>query len=723
MEAVGQRMKSAYDMYLPYEDGTTPPADACYGGEWHNITFFKSDVTAVQESAYFCFPKNGEICVQNPFNQNDTEACFSLQNFQNSGVAQVEGLSENQIAKTNLLRPNIDVAKSWNISSEQLQKWQTAKLPVFLQMGAGNKAHADIGGMFSLGDINFSNIVSSIFGNSSNQSNNQSDDQNNSGQNEPASANGVANTSAMADKVIGSGRADDGSTGIGMAGAGGVGISATRADANLGSRNKHIEGDGAVVINPNNGANSIGGINPGGTVTGAGQNNSGLLGSGTGSQTGFGNGVGNGSHTGIGSGSQSGIGAGAINGSGVGVGTGSTIGSVIKIKNKNKNPGIDTPQPWLATPTNAPEIANTAEVSKENIDMTCDGMNKCVKFTACLSKNCDNAKQVSQLFAFKSPRSKTVFPTAKSTLTKSVDPTDELCWSAPESEQLGVKCTLTGPCTTEGAEGGECTGGIYTEFRDIETHRMNARDIRGADRGGQPPTQNHIQRIVVLEKTGSFSLGKAQCVRKAVGSCSGEVLSCEDKVITAAIPGKSCHATRTNEPCSVDVDLATLKEFEGLDFSHEKEIIVNAKTYINRVTTPACAIDRSLTIDYGKESANISEGGKKSLNTEATIKGTKLTVRDYPMGWGGARGRGCVNSLKVTVKLRNNSANCVAKREEQEAKIAEKALASEGCLADGSGKPFQGRLTASQRMVLFKGSAFGNANLGTSVGNTGTLCH
>jgi hypothetical protein len=651
MEAVGQRMKSAYDMYLPYEEGTTPPADACYGGEWQNITFFKSDVTAAQESAYFCFPKNGEICVQNPFNKNDTEACFSLQNFQNSGVAQVDGF-KNQIVQNpqlNILKPNIDVAKSWNISSEQLQKWQTARLPVILQISAGDKAHADEEVGNSSDNFGFSRVVSNflsaIFGSSNNQS--VSSDENpgletNSGNvvtngNEDYHLNNDRERFGGLPKVSGTLQ----NTGI---------ISATGIGA----------GTGAGV-----GAGSHIGGATGSVGIGAAGNNT----------------VSNGS-PGVGSQNQ----ADPKDGAGRDGGLEPQVLPGVKVKKENRKNVTVVPNPWLAIPSDVPEMPNTSEVSKENIDMTCTGMNKCVKFTACLSKNCDGAKQVSQLFAFKSPRAKTVFPKTNTNLAAKVaEPTDELCWSAPAQFE-GVTCTLTGPCTTEGAEGGSCEiygghadlqGGKSNEVLGPDLIRFNNRDDNGY-RTKNPGTKRVIDpELTVFRNT---SVGKAQCVRKPAGTCGS--------LATANLPSKcytgfklpesvGCHKEvsfdelgRLNR-CEIKFNLS---ELEGFD-----EVAKNAESYkvsyrngnyysLNRGCSPIKTYANNLKNGewwvVGRTSEGIARGEARKYEIDSRdskavmIKDNILSIVDgisFQKAYGNSvNGPLCIQDISIAVKKSND---------------------------------------------------------------------
>jgi hypothetical protein len=129
MESVGQRIKSAYDMYIPFGSASSAPsADACYGGEWQQISLYSNSGT--QESAYFCFPKNGEICVKNPFDTSDAETCFSLGSFQNSQAQ-------------NTFTPLDENFKNWNLKNVN-QKQHLAFQAKAVHELLVKSAHADL---------------------------------------------------------------------------------------------------------------------------------------------------------------------------------------------------------------------------------------------------------------------------------------------------------------------------------------------------------------------------------------------------------------------------------------------------------------------------------------------------------------------------------------------------------------------------------------------------
>ena len=115
MEAVGQRIKSAYDIYIPMGSNIIPTAETCFNGVWKRIDMFTTN--GKLSPAYFCFPKDGNICVENPFSMNDKKACFTVEAFSGATASDSEvSLNFNPSIQ---LKPIEDVARIWNIDEYQ----------------------------------------------------------------------------------------------------------------------------------------------------------------------------------------------------------------------------------------------------------------------------------------------------------------------------------------------------------------------------------------------------------------------------------------------------------------------------------------------------------------------------------------------------------------------------------------------------------------------------
>jgi hypothetical protein len=313
----------------------------------------------------------------------------------------------------------------------------------------------------------------------------------------------------------------------------------------------------------------------------------------------------------------------------------------------------EPPSSHLAQPTNAPEMKNTEILSKENIDMTCSGMNKCVRFTACLYKDCDPTKQVSQLFAFKSPRSKTVYPVSKSNVAKNVNPDDDLCWSAPESQFSDVACSVNGACTTEGAEAGDCTAAgekdIMNPLIDKDLHPNNPM-VKG-----DPGSWRH-------SVGGGTYVGKAQCARKPAGTCKpvAPQLICENQKISLSLPASvKCLSEVDNTPCSLTYDLKTEPKLASVDLSKASSIVLKANIYSSFRYNPGLCNNGDLKPKYpltlvynGAPSVtNYDTSGKKIIKTTAGISDGILKMENSPTGWGKTRARGCISDIDLEVTL------------------------------------------------------------------------
>jgi hypothetical protein len=286
-------------------------------------------------------------------------------------------------------------------------------------------------------------------------------------------------------------------------------------------------------------------------------------------------------------------------------------------------------------------------------------MNKCVKFTACLSKNCDSSKQVSQLFAFKSPKAKTVFPIAKNNVTKPpVNPTDELCWSAPETDQLGVQCTLTGSCTTEGADGGECIAG---EAENDGMNRLIDKDLH--------PNRPMFEGRTKPNFRSRVSIGKAQCVRKPAGSCSsGSYVNLPPKCYTEFKLPESVKCRKTYaetglmpDKCEINFNLSELNGFAEAAKTSELFDVSYRSGDLNQMWGHRCKPVR----DYVKDLKNgewygatlmkgtgrtFDEKIAKASDSAVVIQDGALTIRDHFRTSYGNSVYPCISDITVVAK-------------------------------------------------------------------------
>ncbi len=335
-------------------------------------------------------------------------------------------------------------------------------------------------------------------------------------------------------------------------------------------------------------------------------------------------------------------------------------------KDAIKNHVAETPKRWLSNPTNAPSMTNTTEVSKENIDMTCTGMNKCVNFTACLSKNCDSSKQVSQLFAFKSPKSKTVFP-KNHNLALVANPNDELCWTPPIVQKLPVRCTLTGPCTTEGAEGGECklVYGLSPGSDPIDKSEPEF----GANGLRQGAGLNEFDK---MRGPAPAAAGKATCMRKPAGTCSsGAAVSPPSKCYTefklpesvkCYVPNRyKSDGTLGQSSCEVNFDLSQLKGFSEAASSSSQFLVSYRNGDINLGWGEQCNKNLTSLNDlkngewsvsniYKGESRTSDEKAARTAENAVVIKDGKITIIDKFADSHGNYIYPCISAITVFTK-------------------------------------------------------------------------
>ncbi len=336
--------------------------------------------------------------------------------------------------------------------------------------------------------------------------------------------------------------------------------------------------------------------------------------------------------------------------------------------------GLHRARPWLAEPI-SPTVDNQTKPSKENIDMTCASGTKCVRFKACLSKNCDESKKVSQLYAFRStqPSSAPQRRVARATVSGG-----ELCWvnqndanplqwsQTTVASQFGgtlpagsVQCSMSGPCTTEGAVGGEC-GFEYV----VPT-------LKGLELAFNPywrpqnPDEDWEHR--------TFSIGKSVCARVPAGTCTAAVNrpSCAPKVQTLKLPASvSCISPGCNETCSVEYDLSQLEGFASIDKSIAKfQVLFDA--YANRYggslgnctikrNSSSLGLDSGVTVKADGITIHRSEGGRKKLFQSARLEGSNLTATHGASGWGKVCARACISNVEVLVTEQSSDPACAA---------------------------------------------------------------
>ncbi len=252
-----------------------------------------------------------------------------------------------------------------------------------------------------------------------------------------------------------------------------------------------------------------------------------------------------------------------------------------KVHVSTVQPTDKTPQKWLAAPKQVPAMSNTEKVSRENIDMTCTGMVKCVKFKACLTKDCADQKQVSQMFAFKSPRSKTNFgpvaavnkpvppvvPTPPTTPVSRVG--KRLMWVPPKSPfpWTGVSCNLPTGCSSEGAQSSACGVNGW----DGITH--NGTEITADVEGWKFQTEHFI-------KSGG-ELGSAKC--EWVDDPNPSKCDIVEVVNEQFAKDKTCQFTNSKNECDIKIKLENYKlHSEKIKVKGPKETMEDAySTSIN----------------------------------------------------------------------------------------------------------------------------------------------